>query len=457
MKKLLLLFIFPVYLFSVLIIDKPAPSSGDGYPHAICSNGFEASPTPFNVRDVYNKFRKANAMSVPHLTYNLDDKSDYVILSYYYYVDTYGTLGGAWVKVFYESYHCNQEVVVCDINETKINGECIDTLPQSCESLHGADWLENSASNAEDCGSLVDGQNYSNASFHDAYDNYKAVCCVLPIKPSFECSELGDNWSSRSESSESSCNALVDGVTIDSSNYITGDNVSPTCCIHLMPDNNATGPVDNNETTPPTDTNDSTPPTDSNDTAPQTDNNEDSNSTPQTLDDAIDQLRNDNNLNASNAQGKYDDLIIGLRDVKENQTQIAQVAHEDAQEIKDAISNEDEEEDSENRVSEAQEGNSEILDLGENAIASYTEGFDSLQNIVNGYSAPVISASGSCDLSATIFNRSVSFSTGFASLIPTFRPFVMFILSVSFSLLLIKYTILAWRDVIKFASQTFGR
>lgn len=326
----------------------------------------------------------------------------------------------------------------CDTNQTRINGECIDTLPQSCQSLHGADWLENSASTSENCGSLVDGVNYSNASFHDAYDNYKAVCCVLPVKPSFECSELGDNWSSRSESSETSCNALVDGVTIDSSNYITGDNVAPTCCIHLMPDNNATDPGDNNETTPPTDTNDS-------------------NSTPQTLDDAIDQLRNDNNLNASNAQGKYDDLIIGLRDVKENQTQIGEVAHEDAQEIKDAISNEEEEEESENRVSEAQEGNSEILDLGENAIASYTEGFDSLQNIVNGYSAPVISASGSCDLSATIFNRSVSFSTGFASLIPTFRPFVMFILSVSFSLLLIKYTILAWRDVIKFASQTFGR
>jgi len=348
---------------------------------------------------------------------------------------------------------CNEPQ--CAENEELVNGECVTISPQNCQSLHADDWLSHSSSTADSCGALVDGISYSNASFHDAYDNYKAVCCVLPIKPSFECSELGHNWSSRSESSESSCNALVDGVTIDSSNYITGDSVAPTCCVHLMPDNNATDSGDNNETTPPTDTNDSTPPTDTNDTAPQTDNNEDNNSTPQTLDDAIDQLRNDNNLNASNAQGKYDDLIIGLRDVKENQTQIGEVAHEDAQEIKDAISNEEEEEESENRVSEAQEGNSEILDLLDTALDGYNTGFDGLRDIFNGYSPPVVSASGSCDLSTVVFGSSVSFSDGFSRMFAIFRPFVILILNISLTFLLLRWTILVFLDIFRVSSNIF--
>lgn len=107
------------------------------------------------------------------------------------------------------------------------------------------------------------------------------------------------------------------------------------------------------------------------------------------------------------------------------------------------------------KLEEAAQSNKEIIALGENAIKSYTDGFESIKELFENMQPPVINTSGSCDLSVTLFDKNVDFAKSFPEMLAIFRPFMMFVLNITFLILLIKFTIYAYNNILKFTFKLF--
>ncbi len=89
----------------------------------------------------------------------------------------------------------------------------------------------------------------------------------------------------------------------------------------------------------------------------------------------------------------------------------------------------------------------ELSEAGDNMIASYSEMFSSIQDVIGGMNAPTFSASGSCDLSTFVYGQSADFQKGFDLFVQYLRPIMLLILNLSLTYLLIVLSVRAYADV----------
>jgi len=158
-----------------------------------------------------------------------------------------------------------------------------------------------------------------------------------------------------------------------------------------------------------------------------------SNQTRQAINDASNQAHQDQVAN----RGKYDDLIIGLRDVVEATDRIggqandnAQTAHDDATDIKDAVDSlNDGREESENDLQDTKDG---ISDAIESAGSNYSSVVDTFNGLLTSYSntPPTFNGTGSSVFSTVVYGHSVVFDLAmFEQLRPYFDIIFILILA----------------------------
>ena len=352
----------------------------------------------------------------------------------------------------------------CDVNQTRVNLECVDGNPIDCKVRLGSDWITNTNVLTPDaCGALVDGENYSNASFIED-DSHTSTCCLKPILPNFNCPSLGENWTGHSVDSGDSCGALVDGVTYDSAQYKEFDTISPTCCVHAIdnPDANGTNPEDNNN---PDSNGTSSDRNDSADTSAILDSIEASSdlahSDSQSVVDAITSSSDIAHTDATDikdsvdsasrtAHGDATDIKDSIgnasrlahtdsRDIKDTIGDASDLAHDDATDIKDAIESLNEgNEEAKDSLSGIKEGMADALI---NATDKYNSTLDIANTLLTSYSntSPVFVGSGEHVFSVTIYNSDIVFDL---SIFVELKPFfdIIFLLMLAW----INFKIYLW-------------
>ena len=92
-------------------------------------------------------------------------------------------------------------------------------------------------------------------------------------------------------------------------------------------------------------------------------------------------------------------------------------------------------------------GRNAVKDKVSEMVASYELNYNELRNFIGGLRVPTVHFSGTCSLGFTVFGKHVDLSSGLVKIIPVLRPVVMLFLNIYFAVLLLKLSILAYRDV----------
>ena len=90
---------------------------------------------------------------------------------------------------------------------------------------------------------------------------------------------------------------------------------------------------------------------------------------------------------------------------------------------------------------------SKMGSIVDNMTSSYRSNFSDIKATVTTLHVPRVHFSGSCSLGFTALGKHIDLSKGLKMLIPVLRPILMLILNIYFSFLMIKLSVLAYKDI----------